>query len=279
MSKELVTKPHAPPPAIYDDGGADALRSDMVIPYVVITQSMSEAFTQKKAEVGDIIRSNTFEKVGDPQTPIHVIFLHYPKPEWVIQKLPKNQNRFEFVRTEPRTAANDTLPWEWWADDEGVEMGEGAKGALKWKRVKSLRVFAILNEDIAAAQAEMAKVAAGELPDPNKALSPVVISFRVTSFAAGKDVCTFINKAKSMGVAPFRYMVPMHAQIQSNDQGTFYVWKVDQIKAKGVAKEDLALVENWARVVSSGVQLQTDEGAMTENVREAVSDESRGDVC
>ena len=139
-------------------------------------------------------------------------------------------------------------------------MTEGQKGALEWRRVKRLTVFAILLNDIIAAAEEMKKVDQGELPDPSKALTPVVLSFRSSSYKAGKEVATFFQKAKSMRAEIWRYVVTLGCDLDKNDQGSFYVWKVMTDKPIAVPKEHLPLVQDWAMMVNNRVsELNIDE--------------------
>lgn len=260
----------------------EGLASDLVIPYVIITQSTSDAFTQKKANVGDIIRSTTAELLGGPQTPIDFIPLHYPKTEWVIEVKPPKANRYQYAKKFPRDATNETLPWSFASDSEGNEVPEGTPGALEGKRVKILKVFGILLRDIDAAAAEMKKIENGELPDPTKSLLPVVLSFRSLSYDAGKDLCTFIKRAQSLKAQPWRYVIPMVDEVQTNDQGTFYVWRMEQTKTRAVPKEVLDQVKEWAAIVSGGADLRTDDGAETTSAAPSgpsVGAEQAGEVC
>ncbi len=247
-----------PPPQI--------LRSDIKVPYITLGQGLSDAVVERKVQLGDIYRSTSAQILGNPDKPIEAIFLHYPKADWVIEQ--KGKSKFEFRFTEPRTAANETSPWSFWADDDGEEMEAGAKGASEWRRVKRLTVFAILPDDIDAALVEMAKAEKGELPDPSKALTPVAFSFRSSSYDCGKEVCTFFSQAQSMKVPIWHYQIPMFDSLKQNDDGSFYVWATDRTKAKGVRMEHLPLVSEWATMINNGVQLTVDEEGETSSMVE-----------
>lgn len=247
---------------------AQVLRTDILVPYVVIAQAMSESVQERKAQMGDIVKSTNFEKLGDPDHPLEVIYLHYPKSNWVIEQKPKGGGRFEYRKTIPRDASNELLPWTFWADDDGNECQPTDKGASEWRRTKQLLVFAILPRDIEAAQAEMAKVEKGELPDPNKALTPVLLSFRSTSYKAGKEVCTFFTQAASMKVPIWKYTLPLGCTFEQNDEGKFYTWKVDRNKTKAVPKDQLVFVEEWVGMLTS-VNLKADDAADSESYQAA----------
>lgn len=259
QTKEVATKGIGGLPANYVEEMPEVLKTDIVVPYMSLGQGMSEAVTERAVQLGDIYKSTQKQKMGDPDHPIEAIFLHYPKADWVIEK--KGKSKFEFVRSEPRTASNETLPWSFWADEDGNETEPGVKGSIEHRRVKRMTVFAILPADIAAAALEMAKAAKGELPDPSKALTPVVFSFRSSGYKTGKEVGTFYTQAQSMKVPVWRYQIPMFPVLEQNDEGSFYVWKTDRTKAKGVSAEHLPMVSEWAALINQGAaNVMVDEG-------------------
>lgn len=236
----------------------EVMTSDLIVPYIVLGQGLSDAVVDRKVQLGDIYRSTNQEVLGNPDKPIQAILMGPPRSDWVIEQ--RVGQKFEYRKSEPRHAGNETLPWKYWADDEGNEMQEGQKGALEWRRVKRLTVFAILLNDIISAAEEMKKVDQGELPDPSKALTPVVLSFRSSSYKAGKEVATFYSRAKSMRADIWRYVVTLGCDLDKNDQGSFYVWKVMTDKAVAVPKEHLPLVQDWAAMVNNRVgELNIDE--------------------
>lgn len=261
--KDLTKKESALPQASVPMEQAEVLRSDILIPYVVLAQGQSESVQQRKAVIGDIVRSTNFEKLGDPEHPLDAIFLHYPKAFWIIEK--KLGSRFEYVRSEPRTAANEVFPWSFWCDSEGAEVQQGTRGAIEYRRVKQLLAFAILPRDIEAAEVELKKMEAGDLPDPSKALTPVIMSFRSMSYKAGKEICTFHSQASSMNIPIWKYMLKVGNSFEQNDEGSFYTWKVDRTKITPVKKEHLPMVERWVNIISQGQALQTDDTAEKES--------------
>lgn len=266
-NKEVATKTSNNLPANYIEQMPEVLKSDIIVPFMSLGQGQSEAVQQRKVQLGDIYKSTNPTKMGDPDHPIDAIFLHYPKADWVLEQ--KGKAKFEFRKTEARTASNETFPWSFWADDDGNEMEPGAKGATEWRRVKRLTVFAILPADIAAAQAEIDKASKGELPDPSKALTPVVFSFRSTGYKTGKEVGTFFTQAQSMKTPVWRYQIPMFPVLEQNDEGSFYVWKTDRTKAKGVAPEHLAMVSEWAALINQGAaNITTDEAHADDGFRD-----------
>lgn len=244
-------------PSTHVSDAPTILKSDLIVPYMSLGQGLSEAVQEKKVELGDIYRSTSGEKLGDPDHPVDVILLHPPKADWVYEQ--KGKSKFEFRHTEPRNASNETLPWSFWADDDGVPMEPGAKGASEWRRVKRLTVFALLPRDIESMKAEMAKVEAGELPDPNKALLPVALSFRSTSYATGRELINFVAQCNTFKTPVYKYQLPLFDVLEKNDDGSFYVWKTDRTKTKAVAKDHIPFVESWIQQLGAGVALKVDE--------------------
>ena len=264
MQNQMTERKAAPLATPMAHQGPEVLRSDILVPYVIVGQGTSEAVKDRKVQLGDIYRSTSLEILGNPDKPIEAIFLHYPRALWVIEAKQRGSDRFQFVRQEPRNAANETDSWSFWCDDEGTEVDEGSKGAIEHRRVKQLLVFAILPADIMAAEVEMKKAEEGELPDPTKALTPVLLSFRSTSYKAGKEICTFFAQAESMKVPVWKYTLSVGCVLEKNDDGSFYVWKVDRTKAKAVKKDYWEQIQTWVNLVGQG-GLKADDAAEGES--------------
>jgi hypothetical protein len=287
MKNEIVPKT-ANSVAQYTGSAPEVLRSDIILPYVALAQGTSDAVKDRKAQIGDIYKTTSLQKLGDPDMPLEVIFFHYPKANWIIENKEPKSDRFQYHSTIPRTAENETLPWYYWADEDGNEVPEGTKGALEWRRVKQMLVFAILPSDLEAFEAEMKKVEQGELPDPTKAVTPVLFSFRGMSYRAGKDVATLFTQCDTYKVPIWKYKVKVGCYLDKNDDGSFYVWQVDRSKATPVPKAQLETVENWAKLVNSAAvkEFQVDNegeaqsyGAAPVDVGPAASTSAKAEVC
>ena len=224
------------------------LRSDVIIPKVLLMQGLSEMVTERKAMMGDMVRSTTGEKLGDDKSPLEIIPLTF-KNTWVLQE--QVAGKFEYRGIEPRTAANEGLEWDF------------VKNGAKWKRVKSIELFALLPADVDAELAEIAKFEkTGEMPDLNKTLLPVVISFRSTSYTAGKSVVTHFTKAAGMakyGVKAHGFTLSVKCRPEKNDKGSYFVWDVAQ--GKKVSPKAYERAEEWYSVISADQNLKVDEAA------------------
>lgn len=224
-------------------GGEDILSSSIIIPKLLLMQGLSEFVNDRKAQQGDMVRSTTGEKLGDLEVPVEFIPLTFTNT-WILNE--KIGGKFEYRGQEPMTAKNQDLPWEF------------KKDGADWRRIKSLNVYALLPKDIRAEAEELKKAASGEMPDPDKALLPVMISFRSTGYSAGKSISTHFAKAKTFGLKGYVSVMKLKCYQEKNDKGAFYVFSVEN--AGKTLKEDLVVCEKWYTLLTSqNVNIQVDE--------------------
>lgn len=235
---------------------SNALASDRIIPRCLLMQGLSDFVTQRKATMGDFIRTSNMEKLGDPEKPFDFIVLNEPIGSWRIEE--KVNGKFKFRSSEPRNAKNDNLPWYFGRMPNGQEVADKTPGAAEWRRVKSLTCFVILPSDIDAHFAELEKVAKGEFPDLNKSLTPMVMDFRSTNINAGKEIVSLFDAARGYGLDGSNYVITMGCTMESNDSGTFYNFAVDRSKPKPVKESHKAEVAKWRDIVRS-TDLRVDE--------------------
>jgi hypothetical protein len=234
----------------------EILKSDIVVPKVLLMQGLSEAVSKRhkspdgaNIQQGDIIRSTTLEVVGGPDDAVEFIPLTYTN-HWRVEE--EINGKYEYRGLEPRTAKNEDLPWKF------------EKDGAQWRRVKVLNVFALLPQDLAAFQDEIKRAQAeNDIPDLNKVLLPVVISFRSTSYNAGKAVVTHFAKAASMakyGAVPYGHTMKLSCKQEENDKGIFYVF--DVAPGRKCSKEEVGEAKDWyARLASGPVKIdESDEG-------------------
>jgi hypothetical protein len=243
MSNEVMNR-SGTDVAVATDKSGEVLRSDIVIPKLLLMQGLSELVTDRKAQLGDIVRSTTAAKLGDDKQPVEFIPLAIQNA-WMIQEDQKGNGKYEFRRYEPRTAKNEDAPWDY------VEAGS------KWKRTKVMNVYALLPKDVEAQDAMLKNYhETGEAPDVNNVLLPVVIPFRNTSFSAGKTVATHFAKAESLSqmvgkkIPAHGTTFQLHCFGDKNDKGAFFVYKVET-KGKTDAKY-LTACQTWYSTLSTG---------------------------
>jgi hypothetical protein len=232
----------------------DVLSSDLqsTIGRVYLMQKTSDLVEDDLAKVGDFIRSTNNEKLGDQKTPLMFIPLKMTN-EWNLEE--QEGGRFQWRGREPRTAANENMPWLF------------EQNGKQWRRVKIINVFALLPVDLKDREAKVeAAIVAGELPDP---VMPVVISFRSTSFKAGAKVGMFFKQVEELvesykqATGPWKYQLPLTNSKQENEKGTFQVMDVG--KAQKLPDDMQAEARRWYEILNSAafeaLQVDTDEVA------------------
>ncbi len=257
-----VTTTQSNVPTSYHAPTQEVLNTDILIPRLLLMQGLSDYVSERKAQQGDMIRSTTIEKLGNDSTaPVDFIPLkitmEYREEEKVMEK-------FKFRRSVPRTHANENLPWTFYRNPQGQDFDKpGVLGATEWRRVKVINCFALLPQDIDAFQVEMARVSeSGEMPDLTKTVLPVMISFKSTSFNAGKSVSTFFAQVEEMkqhapGVRAHAYTLPLTCAPDKNDKGNYFVFKVGS--PKKLDAKYLPQAERWLNTLHALKEIKIDD--------------------
>lgn len=208
--------------------------ANLLIPKLLLMQGLSEQVAERKAQMGDIIKSTTKEilNAGDKG----VEFIPFNSFDtWVIEE--KVKDKFEYRRTEPVTNANKAAEWEW-----------QEKGAT-WRRSSSLNFHVLLPSDIAKEMTAMENLSkTGAMPKPTDAVLPCVISFKRTSRGAGKDLTTAFGTARHFGIPPSSWTFTLKAKAEKNELGSYYVFTVAQT---GMSKPgEVEYAKKWYDTVS-----------------------------
>jgi len=219
--------------------------SDILIPRILLMQGLSEYVADDKAQMGDIVLSTTGEKVGGKDKPMSFIPICHSKA-WVLSE--KVGQKYEFRGTEPLTPSNNELPLEF--QTQGI----------MWRRDRCLNFYVVLPEHIQREKMAIEKASKGELPDPNDALLPCVLSFRRTSYGTGKELVTHFSKCAHFKLPPAVSMFNLTSEKQSNDQGTFYIFKL-ALGGKSDAHH-IQTAKQWYDIISkSKVKVHAEEKA------------------
>lgn len=201
--------------------------SDLSIPKLHCMQSTSELVGEGQAKPGELVNSMTKEILGGYDKPIEIIPL-FANKTWVYYDMSTGQPKF--MRIEPMTPATENLPW----DD--IENG------IKIRRDACLNFFVLLNKD--AEEDEC---------------FPYVISFKRTSYAAGKALATHLLKLKMFRKPVFDKTVILSSRKEKKDTNTYAVLgiavgKSASEKARNAAQLWLDLLaKNSYRVDNSDV--------------------------
>lgn len=217
--------------------GQEVVASDVIIPRLLLMQGISPLVTSRKAQIADLIRSTTGEKLGDPEHPVKIIPLTMTNMWMDFEKVPgEDQPRFRGMY--PRGVTKRDANGQPLETNEALEWTfKGPQGQEMFRR-KTVILYALVPSDIAAYEAELIRALdAGEAPDLNKSISPVVITFQSTSFKhGGKKAATFFNTLKqnnailaSKGrvLAPFEYVMSLKCKEEAKGKASWYVFDFD----------------------------------------------------
>jgi hypothetical protein len=215
--------------------------SDILIPKVLLMQALSDFVSEGKAANGDIVNSITGKVLGNKDKPLEFIPLTFFN-SWINSE--KIGNKFEYRGMEPRTPKNDDLPWEY------------EKDGTTWKRVKAINVYALLASDVEAEMKDLEEASkSNTMPDPDKAVLPVLISFRSTSLKAGQRITTHFEKVKNyaergFNVQPYVSTFKLGCHRETNDLGTFFIF--DVMEGGKTKAEFLKSAEYWRNMIVKG---------------------------
>lgn len=229
----------------------DVVTSDVSIPRLLLCQAISERVMEGKATVGQILRSTDNMVIAKKGEKFSIIPLKIENI-WINQEIVGK--KAEFRGMEPRTALNSDLPWNY------------QKDGTDWQRVKAITLYGILPQDVQAYMNEVKRaVDAGDAPDLNKTLMPVVITFQSTSFKPGaKPIADFFTRLKTMSqqfpnVGPFNYFIELSSKEEKGDKGMYFVWSTGNPQ-KLVDKEAIEAARNWYNLLQSATPKVDDTG-------------------
>lgn len=229
MKNEIVKQETEMMPAEFvgETWGAENIdQEDIILSKVLLMQAMSEAVNEKEtAEAGDIIKSTTEEVIGGRTSPVEFIPISLTKT-WVILK--KEGSKYEFQTIEPYTPANANRKLEW-TDELHNE----------YRADKCLNFYILLKKEVNAALSG------------SGAAIPCVVSFRRTSFQAGRKLASGISESAFMKQPAFSKVYELKSEKKTNDLGTFFVFDVAP-KGKATADE-MKYAYEWYK----NIKLQT----------------------
>lgn len=231
-TKELAVKKEtalALPTELSGTWGCDGVDStDLKVPSLYILQALSDAVGEGKGQAGDILRSTTRTVINPKGSAMEIIPIMTYKT-WQLSK--KINGKYEFQKQIPMTPDNVNDAWEW------------NEGADEWKRTRVLNFYVLLPADIQRELKALEAAKNGEMPDPDDALLPCVVSFRGTSYDAGKDLITHFKKAEHFGLPAAVTTFNLTTEFVKGDLGSYYVARV--AKSRKTTTEELAVCKGW----------------------------------
>ncbi len=192
---------------------------DLLLPKLLLMQGLSQLVAAGEAGTGDIINSLSKKVLGGKQKPVEIIPIMAMK-SWIYFE--KKGDKYNYVRVEEFNAANS---------DRAME-GVTAEG-VAYRYDRSFDVYGLV---------------ASEAKDPTAL--PVMVSFRRTSYMAGKKVATFFKRCEMARKPPASKTLLLTSAMQKNDLGTFFTY--DIAEGRETDKNDLAKAYEWYKLVKRG---------------------------
>lgn len=192
--------------------------NDIIIPSILAMQGLSEFVTDGKAKFGDFVNSLTMEIVGDLNKPFEFIPFFIDKTLKISKKVGQ---KFELLRVEKLTPANENLEWE------DIEDGHVIK------REKVYTVFGLIPGDHL----------------------PCIIRFKGKSVKTGKKIATqmYVINMTAKKIPPCASVLKITGKKAQNDAGTFVV--MDAEVSKDSTKEQITECAKWLSIVKQGVKV------------------------
>lgn len=212
-------------------GAENTLKSDIIVPRILLMQAMSKLCQEDKAKSGEIRASLDGKLLGTKDKPIQIIpFLI--TASWVHFKMVNG--KYEFQNISERTPTNDSLPFE-----------EEIKGE-KLKHVRAINAYVLIPSEV-----------------EKEEIFPYLISFQNTSFPAGRKLVSAIEKLKIFNQPPASKVFSIGLNKRTNEKGSW--WVFDTVESCGPSKrEHLDLAYQWYLTVTKG-GVKIDESAMDDD--------------
>lgn len=226
MNEVTTTESNLPAEAMNTAwGSAGTSSSDMLIPRIQLMQALSDLVAKSIATPGDIVDSLNNDILAKKGKSVEFIPIMSYKT-WIRSKM--EDGAWKFFEQIPVTAQNESLPYE--QDIEGD----------KFKNVASLNFFVVLPTML------------NELP--------YLISFKGSSYAAGKKLSTHFQVSQMKGKPPAMWVFSLGSSLKTVDKHNFHVFEVT--KTRESKKEELSVAYNWWKTLSQSqakVQEETEE--------------------
>jgi hypothetical protein len=171
--------------------GEDIRPDDIVLSKLWIMQGLSKMVTKKEAALGDIVDSQTKEKLGDEDTPVKVLV--FSKQKLIeVTRVVEGKNQEEFVAIEPHDPDNPRPEFE---DSQGNR-----------RRVIYNFFCLVVNDD-------------GTIGD-----FPVVVTMRKTSLTCARKMMMKFGEWAGKKRPSAHRIIELKSDMQERNDNSFYVW-------------------------------------------------------
>ncbi len=198
-------------------------------------QGLSELVGEGKAIMGEMRGSVDGNLLGGKDKPLEILPFYITK-SWIL--FAEVNGKLEYTGQVP--FGPDNAAWEWDAVIDGQRV----------RRDQSINVYCCLPSEIASG-----------------IFMPYLVTFRRTSYTAGKKVVTMKEKLRMFKRPVASTTLVLSCKADKNDKGTFYVWDVAQ--GRNSTNEEMASVTPWFNMVrQNGVKVD-DSDLESESVKVA----------
>ena len=179
---------------------ADFDPSDILIPRILLAQSMSKSVKNVGARPGDLLNSVELSKLGDESVPVEFIPITKFKT-WTRFFCPRGAKKFEFQDILPMDMGNLSKAdlGKQMGEMRGVEMLEGGD-KMRWDA--TLNFYVILTAEFKAGR-----------------FIPYMLSCRMTSYYAGKQIVGHFTDLARMKKMPFAKTLVLKSKPSQNKAG------------------------------------------------------------
>jgi hypothetical protein len=216
-----------------DDSPVDA--RDILLPRILVMQGLSKFVADDKARMGEFRDSLSAKLLGGKDAPMDFIPF-YSNKTWLVFKVVKvgNSTKEEYAGTFPLTPENSN--WQ----------REAQVGTDYLKRYMCINYYVLLPSEI----------------ESNEAF-PYVLSFRSSSYTAGRKLETHKVKYKAIKKPICWKTFKLTTSLTENEKGKFYVLDVEPDRL--TTDEELAEVSKWTNLVKTSKVTVDDSDMAAEN--------------
>lgn len=202
-------------------GAEEATASDFTIPRLRLMQGLSDEVGSGDKIMGQIIKSTDKSTLANKGELIRVVPFKMQKM-WATYDV-SQPGQPQWVRQEPWTAANDSLPWEF--EESGKKM----------RRDKVYSFFTLLEKEVSQKLTSL----------------PVQISFSRTSFHSGKVLANHFATCLAEKTPPCMTMFDIKSEYVNEGDKKYYVYEVKHTGAQ-TPIEVVKACKSWFDVINAG---------------------------
>jgi hypothetical protein len=207
---------------------------DIKMPMLALKQSTGQA--RQGVNPGDIYRTTDNRVYGSEEKPVKIIPLAYTKRWKISNKMPRDQ-RYNWVRYEPFTAANADRQWYW--KDDGYDYE--AQLQYEWR-------YLLLDQVEKDAKVIKALEEGGDLPLDAEGILPFRSIFASRGVPAAQELAAGILDAARYRKNPYIWVYELSSKSESRNGNNYKVWTAKRVGT--TPKELLSACEFWFSVAT-----------------------------